>query len=290
MIIIVGCGYLGSYLAKEIVKNTKEPLTVTSRSFENRDVLQSVNRVYCDVTDVESVKRLYDLCHGERLTVFYLAACHDIDYISENPEEARKVNIQGLENFIGVFKGAEKLFFASTDCVYGEGKGYARNFSETDSLNPINEYGRQKSEAERIVLNNGYTVLRFPFMLGPSLIEKPHFYDRIFSSLLSGDSIELIDGMKRSAISFSQAAELTYALSVKSELPQIVNVCADNVLGKYEIGCMLAERTGVSKDSLKRISENEAEGFFKEKRASCIAMDNSLLKSLLGIEKIQLEV
>lgn len=288
MILIVGCGYLGSYLLREILKSTKETVAITSRKPASCDV-PSVRSFYCDVTDIESIKSLYEQCRDERLTVFYLAACHNVDYVYENPEEARRVNVQGLKNFTEVFKNIDKLFFASTDCVYGEGKYSDIKFTEISPLNPINEYGRQKIEAENIILDAGYNVLRFPFMLGPSLSDKPHFYDRIHSALVGDEPMELIDGMKRSTVSYSQAAEYMLSLSRKEKLPQIVNICADDVLSKYEIGCILAEKAGYGTEKLKKITESEGQRFFKEKRARYVAMDNTLLKSLLGIEKIQWE-
>lgn len=289
MILIVGCGYLGNYLAKEVLKNTDEPLIVTTRSADRLAFSSSVKCAYCDVADVESVVKLADLCRGEELTVFYLAAQHNVDFVYENPEKARQINIQGLKNFLSFVPNIKKLFFASTDCVYGEGKGLSGKFSEADALAPINEYGRQKTEAENIVLAKGYTVLRLPFMLGQSLGEKPHFYDRIYSDLVKGEKIELIDGMERSVLSYAQAAEYMYALSLLEDAPQIINVCSDEALSKYEIGCIIAEKAGVSAGNIKRISEEEGKVFFKEVRASYVAMDNTLLKGLLNIEKIQWE-
>lgn len=287
MILIVGCGFLGSYLAKEILKNTDESLMVTSRNTEKLLLPSSAKSVYCDVTDKESVRKLGDLCQGEELTVFYLAACHNVDYVYENPEKAREVNIGGLRNFLDTVPNIKKLFFASTDCVYGEGKGLSYKFSEESSLNPVNEYGRQKIEAEKIVLKKGYTVLRFPFMLGPSLGEKPHFYDKILSVLMGGETVELIDGMERSVISFSQAAQLAYSLSRLDGVPQIINVCGDSALSKYEIGCLLAQKTGRALDGIKKISEEDGKNFFKDSRASFACMDNSLLKSILNIDEIK---
>lgn len=289
MILIVGCGYLGSYLTKKFLKNTDESLTVTSRNAEKLQLPSSVRCVYCDVTDIESLINLGDLCRDEELTVFYLAAQHNVDYVYENPEKAHETNVQGLKSFFDYVPNIKKLFFASTDCVYGEGKGLSYKFSEKSDLNPINEYGRQKIEAENIVLAKGYTVLRFPFMLGASLGEKLHFYDKICYDLINGETVELIDGMERSVISFSQAAEFMYALSLLENVPQIINVCADGVLSKYEIGHIIAKKTGASASSLKRISEEDGKCFFKDKRASYVAMDNTVLKALLNIEKIQWE-
>jgi dTDP-4-dehydrorhamnose reductase len=127
-------------------------------------------------------------------------------------------------------------------------------------------------------------------MLGKSLSSTPHFYDKITASLKNNEEVEMIDGMYRSVLSYSQAAELIYALSLLKTKPQIINVCSDESLSKYDMGCILAESLGASKALIKKISEDEGKKFFKDKRASFGAMDNALLKSLLNKEKIMWEV
>lgn len=284
MILIVGCGFLGDYLAKYASSQTDETILATVRDINTVTTSDSIEYIQCDVTDKKHLQTLAESCKNEPLTVFYFAASHNVDYVYENPEEARKVNIESLKNFFSIMPNIKKFFFASTDCVYGEGKA----LKESSPLWPVNEYGRQKLEAEKIVLSEGFTVLRFPFMLGPSLTSKPHFYDNIYSKLLGGESIEMIDGMKRSVLSYKQTAELIYSLSaLPDDIPQIINVCSDTELSKYEIGCVLAKKLNIPLDSVKSISEEDAKKFFKDKRASCTSMDNGLLKALLGINKIE---
>ena len=289
MILIVGCGYLGSYLVKELSQKTSEPIVATFRDYGKKLSDTAARYVYCDVADSESVAALREICSGHRLTVFYLASAHNVDYVFENPEEARKINVDSLRSFIDAFPNIERLFYASTDCVYGEGRDICRSFTEKSPLNPINEYGRQKLEAEKVILGKGFNVLRFPFMLGPSLSERPHFYDRIRAGIEKGETQALIDGMYRSVISFSQAAELTVRLSLCDKTEQIINVCGDDVLTKYDVGSAIAGKIGADDACLKKITEAEGEAFFKDKRASYAAMDNSLLKKLLGITKIKWE-
>lgn len=288
MILIVGCGFLGSQLLEHILSQTDGPVLATVRNTDNIVPLNGAEYIKCDVTDKADLLNLSKKCGNSPLTVFYFAACHNVDYVFENPDKARSVNIEALKNFFNTVPNIKKFFFASTDCVYGEGNSNIR-FTEASPLNPVNEYGRQKLEAEKIVLSEGFTVLRFPFMLGPSLTTKPHFYDNICLKLLNGDRIEMIDGMKRSVLSFKQAAELMYSLSVLPDpLPLIINLCSDTELSKYEIGCTLAIRLGVSRELIKSISEEEeGKKFFKDKRASVASMDNSLLKALLGLKEIE---
>ncbi len=288
MILIVGCGFLGSHLLNCISSKTNEPTIATVRNLNDIPPINGITYVKCDVTDTSDLINLAGMCKAEPLTVFYFAACHNIDYVYEKPDTARQVNIEALKNFITIIPNIKKLFFSSTDCVYGEGKDSSKKFDELSSLSPVNEYGRQKIDAEKIVISNGYTVLRLPFMLGPSDISKAHFYDNIRKKLLNGEAIEMINGMKRSVLSYRQTAELIYLLSLlpTDRLPKIINVCSDTELSKYEMGCVIAKNLNAPPYLIKSISEEQGEKFFKDKRASRTAMDNSLLKTLLGLEEI----
>lgn len=290
MILVVGCGFLGSYLLKHILNETNDTVIATVRSTEKIPRIDGARLIKCDISCEEDLKSLSEACKGEELKVFYFAACHNIDFLYENIEKGKEINITALKNFISYIPNIKEFYFASTDCVYGEGKSKDYRFKETDALNPINEYGKQKAEAEKIVIKNGFTVLRLPFMLGESLSSTPHFYDRITTSLKNNEEVEMIDGMYRSVLSYSQAAELIYSLSLLNEKPQVINLCSDESLSKYDMGCILAEKLGADKSLIKKISEDEGKKFFKDKRVAFGAMDNSLLKALLNKEKIMWEV
>lgn len=289
MILIVGCGFLGNYLLREITEKSNEPVVATVRDLQNKSTISSAEYIYCDVTDTDSVKELANICKNEDLTVFYLASCHNVDYVFTNPEKAKLVNIDSLETFLDTVPNIKKLFYTSTDCVYGDSKNI---FSETDNLSPINEYGRQKAYAESIVVNHGFTVLRLPFMLGPSLSGKPHFYDNICNAISKGETIEMIDGMHRSVLSYSQVAGLIFNLSLfpYDTLPKIINICGDNALSKYDIGLAIADKMGISPDIIRSIPEKDGAKFFKDNRASFTAMDNTLLKFILKLKEIRWEV
>ncbi len=280
MILVVGCGFLGSYIAKNSLENTNESVVATVRDLSNSPHLEGVQFVKCDVTNKDDILRLYEQTKNEELTVFYLAACHNVDFVFENPEVAEKINCGSLEQFLSIMTNVKKLFFASTDCVYGE-NGDVPKLNENSPLMPVNEYGRQKIKAEKIVLSKGFVVTRLPFMMGPTLSDKPHFYDRICRQLNNNEKIEMIDGMARSVLSYDEVANYLIALSQKDMLPQIINVCGDEGLTKYEIGCRIAREIGADENLVERLSEEQGSKFFKDKRASVSVMDNSLLKALL---------
>ena len=286
MILIVGCGFLGTYLAEYATEKTNEPVIATVRDIKNAVPLKNVEYIECDITKKEDITRLKTVTDSEKLTVFWFAACHNIDFIYENKNFAYNVNISSLEHFLTVFDNIEKLFFASTDCVYGENSPVGKGFDELSPLSPVNEYGRQKILAEKLVLSRGFTVLRYPFMLGKSLGSKKHFYDTLCNNLKNGTRTEMIDGMHRCVLSYRQASQLTFELSEADELPDIINLCSDSLLSKYELGIAVAKSLGASQELIAKISEAEGQKFFKDKRAACTKMDNSLLKKITGQKKI----
>ena len=292
MILVFGCGILGRHLLRALPDGGETVVTVNAH--EIPDGIPASDRLVrrvCDVRRTEDLAALAAFCGAEPLTVYYFAAMHNIDAVYADPAAARAVNVDGLCAFLSCGLRIRKLFFASTDCVYGENDARHPRFMEDDPPHPVNVYGAQKAEAEQIVRAYGFTVLRFPFLFGPSLCGKPNFYDTSVQKLRSGTPIEMIDGMARSAISYRTAASLLVRLS-ELTLPagDTINVCGDRGYGKYEIGLMLAEKVGCPVSLVHKLSMREGARFFKDKRADSACMDNAKLKRLLGLQRIELEV
>lgn len=287
MILIVGCGFLGQYVLKELLQKTDETILCTYHTEKPKLKFNiddnRVRFVKCDITSKADLQALDTLGVGEKLTVFYCAAFHNIDAVYHHPKEAKKVNVDALNHFLKVVKNIKSFYFASTDCVYGESKPGQAPFKETDKCEPVNEYGRQKLEAESLVLKTGFNVFRFSLLYGASLCEKQNFYDKTFLSLQKGESVEMIDGLARNALTYEQAAQIIVKLATGCKnIPQILNIAGDNLLTKYNLGLRIAADAGAAPELIKPISEAEGQMFFAEKRAGIIALDNSLLNSNLA--------
>ena len=290
MFLIVGAGFAGSYLIRRLNAAGRGPVLATVHSSSGLPGVGGAEYMVCDVTSDADVRALSARCGGEPLTVFYFAACHNVDHLYRHPLEAREVNIGGLARFLDTVPGIEKLFFASTDCVHGESAPGAPPLKETDPTLPVNEYGRQKLAAEALVRERGFTAVRFAYMLGPSLTGKPHFYDKICSALRAGEPVEMIDGMVRSALTYETAASLLGALSAlpARDLPDTVNLCSDGAYTKYELGLAVARSIGAPEALVRPLPEAEGQKFFLDRRAKRTVMDNTRLKRLLGIGSVGL--
>lgn len=289
MFIIIGAsGFLGSHTVKTLLEQTDENILAVSRSGECAFSGGRIRCEKCDVRDYTAVKSLAKKYSGADARIIYLAACHNVDYVEQNPKEAATINIDALENFLNSFGSFDTFMFSSSDTVYGEGSTDVL-FTEGSPLEPVNIYGAQKAAAEQLVSSAGGVCLRLPFLAGRSLNPaRKHFSDTIAETVLGGRSIVLFTDAVRSVLDYSTASSLILKLfEVKEGLPNVINVCGDEALSKYDIGRAFVQCIGV--DSRLIVPEQTPDICGKAPRALYAAMDNSLLKSILSISEIHID-
>lgn len=293
MYIVVGAnGFLGSYVVKSLVSNTDEEIIATYHGNKENLYYPRVNWINLDVTDVKSITSLEQLVENTaECKIFYFAACHNLDLVKREPDFAENINITALRNFLEVFKDADCFWFSSTDCVYGENTKDIPSFKESDPTYPVSEYGRQKLRAEETVKSYGFNVARLPFMVGASLLKnKKHFYDNIVEKAREGQDFTLADGLRRSALDYESVADIFVKLSMIKNVPQTLNLCGDENLSKYDVGVLIAKKHKLPMEHIIKTPEADIMKLFYETRTSSTAMDNSLLKSVLGVSEIKIRI
>ena len=288
MYAIIGAnGYLGAYLRKAILEDTDEDILCADLNIPE-DTQERVTWRRCDITDREDVDLFVEYLKTlPDLKILYLAAYHNPDLVEQNHELAWNINVTSLSYFLNKASFAKEIYYPSTDSVYGESENFY-HFKESDPLNPVNFYGHNKCAAEAILVHLGRHVVRFPFLISPSLAGKPHFYDRIVESLRNGQPFEMYADSYRSSLSFENAARLTIALIEKGNPHPIVNVCGDKDLSKYDVGLMIAVREQLDPILIVPITMDKKMEGFETKRATSTLMDNTLLKETLGLEYVDI--
>ena len=292
--LIVGAnGFVGSYMIKNILEKTEKKILAADCNIEGKENTERVEWIKCDVTKQEDIEKINKECNEYReVKVLYLAAYHAPDLVKKNPKKAWDINVTSLSSFINSIENVNCLFYSSTEMVYGAGEEDKR-FSESDALNPVNVYGENKVVAEALIKGYGYNILRFPFLIGPSLDEnKTHFYDIIVEEIKNGKSIEMFSDALKTALDFNTLTKLILQLmeNYTSELPKCINISGDDTLSKYDIGLMIARKYNCNEELIVPISMESNNKIFTEKRANCTLLDNSLLKKILNLSEVKIEI
>lgn len=294
MYLVIGAnGFLGRYCIQSILEQTDEDVTATARNIQNLENTDRVHWEKCDIALESEFDRLLSMIKEyDRIKVIFLAAYHNPDLVEANPSHAWDINVTALSICLNKMPFVERLFYASTDSVYGDSIDHY-HFKENDPLNPVNRYGRNKAAAEAVVRYLEFHVVRFPFLIGTSLVPgKRHFYDNIVENLMNGKEVEMFENSYRSSLHFHTAASLLIQLMEMPlrEVPPILNVCGDQDLSKYDIGLLAAEKLQVPEKLIKPIKIFENDAVFKTKRAVSTVMDNTLVKKVLQVDRIEFEL
>ena len=134
--VIGGSGFVGTNLCRQ--------LSLKQQDFEIIDLKMS-NQFpeKCKIADVRDAETLRNTITGD--VVVNLAAVHRDDV--RDKSEYQRTNVDGAENVVLVCeeKGINKIVFTSTVAVYGFAEP---GTDESGAINPFNEYGRTKFEAE----------------------------------------------------------------------------------------------------------------------------------------------
>ena len=294
MYLIVGAsGFVGSYAIREILEKTTDRILATDKNIEGQKNTERIEWISCDITVHEDLCKLNErLKKEEPVKIVYLAAYHNPDLVLANPHIAWNINITALSDFLNTVENVKCLFYSSTEMVYKPGEMNVF-FKEDTEKKPINAYGRHKMVAEQLVMGYGYNVVRFPFMIGPSILPgKKHFYDVIVETIQNGKTIEMFEDNFKTALDFATAVQTLIALMEKytEEMPKVLNIAGDEVLSKYDIGIKIADKYGCSRDLIVPISMQNDTKIFTEKRANCTLLDNTAVKEALGIEELKLQL
>lgn len=146
---IVGCGYVGTALARQLVDRDEQVYAV-SRSGVDIDGVRSLQR---DVTEPG-----LELPDADR--VFYLVSAGARDAAAY-----RTAYVTGLERTIDAVDGNSSLIYASSTGVYEVYDGSW--VDETTPLDPSSDRARILLEAEEVATAAGGTAVRFAGLYGP---------------------------------------------------------------------------------------------------------------------------
>ena len=186
-VLIVGAsGFLGRALCDVPFKG----LFRTAAARDPRPPFLGSDCLRMDVTDAESVVRAVSQVRPD--WIINAAAEAGVDRCERSPDLAHRVNVCGTRNLIRACEDAGVgLVTVSTNYVFD---GLSGPYAETDSVNPVNVYGRTKLESEEVVLASSCqgVVVRTAVLYGYRAGCRPNFVTWALESLLRGETVRIV--------------------------------------------------------------------------------------------------
>lgn len=191
--VIGGSGFVGTNLCRQ--------LSLKQQDFEIIDLKMS-NQFpdKCKIGDVRDIETLRKTITGD--IIVNLAAVHRDDV--KDISEYQRTNVDGAENIAQVCseRGIKKIVFTSTVAVYGFAKP---GTGEDGDINPFNEYGRTKFDAEEKLRawkhsgDNSLIIVRPTVIFGEG--NRGNVYN-LFNQIASGKFVMVGKGENKKSMAY----------------------------------------------------------------------------------------
>lgn len=208
------------------------------------------------------------------------AAYTAVDYAETNQEQAYQINVLGARNVAkACFEYEVKLIHISTDFVFDGKRNMA--YTEEDSPNPLNIYGKTKLQGEIEISTNltSYFILRTSWLFSEFGL---NFLLRMLKLAKYKKEIHVVDNQVGTPTYARDLAEFMVHLIVEDRLEYgLYNYSSEGVASWYDFAKALFEISDIPVE-VKPISSN----FFPTlaKRPNFSVLDNSKLKHFFNIE------
>ena len=245
--ILGASGLLGSAVCRAALRRKYK---VHPYSFSGADNLPEVGPIgSLDLLEGEELARtLFDLWPE---VIVNCAAVSSPDTVDEDPVYARRVNVDAAEKLgqIASHLGVRYLH-VSTDLVFD---GTASPYRSTDVPAPVNEYGRQKLDAETRVLQaceDNVVVLRITLLNGNSPTGQRSQHEKLLRAMVAGQTPTLFEDEFRQPSSVDNVADVLVELCERPQLNGLFHWAGSERLSRYELGLRIFERFGLSPEFL----------------------------------------
>ena len=275
-----GAGFIGSHIAKFLVKNNHQVHVIDdlSRGTMNnlREIENMINFSKIDISNYEDLEYVTEKIDG----IFHQAALASVPQSFKEPEKYHKVNVVGTENIFKIAKKFNaKVVFASSSSVYGNQIKFP--ITENANKKPLNPYGQTKLDDEILAsqyAKEGLHVIGLRYFNVFGIGQNPSYAGVIpqFIEKLSKHESPIIEGDGNQIRSFTFIDDVVRAnyLAFESKIDHaFFNIATEKMTTINELAELLIK---MSELDLKSIYKNQRQGDIKKSYA-----DISKAKKLL---------
>lgn len=204
-----------------------------------------------DITDPDDCQLMIEEYAPD--VILNMASMTNVDQCEKHPEQARRINAEGVGNLLKFFSG----YFVqiSTDYVFNGRNG---PYSENAKVDPVNVYGRTKYSAERLVGDQAKSglIVRTNVVFDYHARTQASFVKWVVDSLKAGKSIQVVDDQWNNPTWTESLAETLVVLIDRNETG-VVNVAGADYLNRFEFAEMIGEVFDLDTSTMERISTVE---------------------------------
>jgi len=204
------------------------------------DDLTGLTHVQCDITDSLAVER--SVLELQPTVVINCAAQPSVDACEQDRDQAYRINVLGARNVAhAACKVVAKVVHISTDYVFDGTADHA--YTEWDTPNPVNWYGRTKLMSEEAVrrANPDSLVLRIAYVYGA---HGDNPVTAVVRAAQSGATLTLPDDQVMSPTSASEVVQQTVLL-IQRGATGLYHVTGKGETSRYEFARAVATTLGL---------------------------------------------
>ena len=223
-------------IGQQLVKDLSESNQVFSSY--NESIPEFGEPIRMDLRDQTEISRVFNEKKPD--IVIHLGAMTDVDHCERDKSSATEINAKSTEIIAKECSNQNSfLVYLSTDYVFDGSSGM---YKETDTTNPIGDYGKSKLDGERSVENfsSEYCIARTstPFGLHS---KKKSFPTWIIENLEQKNQINVLTDQITSPTYIPNLSQMLIEIAER-KITGILHVSGASKMSRYDMACMIADK------------------------------------------------
>lgn len=236
IIVFGGSGLVGYHIAHSLSIDH----SVISTYNNNQIIAKNCTPAKIDLLESESAENLISRVKPD--LIVNTIGFPSVDKCETNPELTEKINVQGTKRIVDACKKFNtKIVYISTAFVFENDQ---KIYDESNEPNPINNYGKEKLECEKIIEYSDlpYLILRTDQIYGWGLKgQKQSFVSNVLSKLRNNEKIEVCRDWYNNPTHVKDIADCVNIL-IKKEKTGIYHLVGSSYVNRYEWGIKIARK------------------------------------------------
>ena len=211
------------------------------------------------ILDMQSVDATDALLNNFRPDVIINASAMSVvDYCEQHPEEAYALNVTAVKHLAEYsLSNSCRLIHLSTDFVFDGTATEA--YTETDTTNPINYYGKTKQWSEEVIEQacTNYAIARIEVVYGkPFNGQHGNIVHLVKTRLQNGQSIRVVSDQFRSPTWVEDIARAIESL-LSDKYQGIYHICGGETMSVADIAYRVAKHFGLDTSLIQPVTTDE---------------------------------